>query len=127
MANNTSAEVFPTAVRQVCLVFTTCTQWLGQFIIAYSTPYMIADIQYGTFLFFGSSVVCGMIFSYFFLPETKGVALEDMDIMFSSKGFASQKRKALDATLAERREEVNTNRVAREKNAVEQVDRVQSV
>jgi hypothetical protein len=35
------AEAFPTAVRQVCLVFTTCTQWLGQFIIAYSTPYMV--------------------------------------------------------------------------------------
>jgi hypothetical protein len=43
------AEAFPTAVRQVCLVFTTCTQWLGQFIIAYSTPYMIADIKYGVF------------------------------------------------------------------------------
>lgn len=42
-----SAEVFPTALRQVALVFTTCTQWLGQFIIAYSTPHMINDIQFG--------------------------------------------------------------------------------
>jgi hypothetical protein len=87
---------------------------------------MIADIQYGTFLFFGSSVVCGMIFSYFFLPETKGVALEDMDIMFSHKGFASQKRKALDATLAERRDEVTTMRAAKEKNVTE-IERTDSV
>lgn len=120
-----SAEVFPTAVRQVCLVFTTCTQWLFQFVIAYSTPYMVAEIQYGTFLFFGTSVVCGLIFSYFFLPETKGVSLEDMDIMFSAPGFARQKRKAVDATLAQRREEFATNRIAMEKNVVE--ERTESV
>ena len=126
-ADSPSAEVFPTAVRQVCLVFTTCTQWLAQFVIAYSAPYMFANIQWGAFLFFGTSVVLGMIFCFFFLPETKGVSLEDMDIMFDSHGFARQKRKALDATLAERREEFATNRTAREKGTVEQVDRVDSV
>lgn len=114
------AEAFPTAVRQVCLVFTTCTQWLGQFIIAYSTPYMIADIQYGVFLFFGSAVVCGMTFAFFFLPETKGVQLEDMDIMFSHKGFARQKRKHLDAVLNERRAEiVETKVVGNEKSQLD--------
>ena len=81
---------------------------------------MIADIQYGTFLFFGTSVVCGLIFSYFFLPETKGVALEDMDLMFEAKGFASQKRKTLDAVLAERREiYAQEKEVMREKGVVE--------
>lgn len=121
------AEVFPTSVRQVCLVFTTCTQWLGQFIIAYSTPYMVADIKYGLFLFFGCSVVVGITFAYFFLPETKGVQLEDMDIMFGAKGFARQKRKTLDAILAERREEVVANKaVADEKNAAV-TERVESV
>jgi hypothetical protein len=109
-------------------VFTTCTQWLFQFVIAYSTPYMIADIQYGTFLFFGTSVVCGLIFSYFFLPETKGVTLEDIDIMFGSKGFARQKRKALDGVLAERREIVaEEKRMKGEKAVVENVERTESV
>jgi hypothetical protein len=122
------AEAFPTAVRQVCLVFTTCTQWLGQFIIAYSTPYMIAEITYGVFFFFGSAVVCGMIFSFFFLPETKGVQLEDMDILFGSKGFARQKRKNLDAVLAERREDFVTNMaVVDEKNAAVREERIESV
>lgn len=35
--------------------------------IAYSTPYMLANIKYGTFLFFGSSLVVGFIFAYYFL------------------------------------------------------------
>lgn len=89
---------------------------------------MIADIQYGTFLFFGTSVVCGMIFSYFFLPETKGVALEDMDIMFASKGFASQKRRNLDQVLGERRDILASEKAAaKEKGALEQVERTASV
>lgn len=52
--------------------------------------------------------------------------LEDMDIMFSAKGFARQKRKTLDAVLAERREEVITTKAAvDEKNAAD--GRVESV
>lgn len=114
------AEAFPTALRQVCLVFTTCTQWLGQFIIAYSTPYMVRSFGFGLFLFFGTSVVIGMTFAFFFLPETKGVQLEDMDIMFEAKGFARQKRKTLDAIMNERREEIVTTKVvAGEKNEME--------
>jgi MFS family permease len=121
------AEAFPTAVRQVCLVFTTCTQWLGQFIIAYSTPYMIVDIQEGVFFFFGSAVVCGITFAYFFLPETKGVQLEDMDILFESKGFARQKRKTLDAVLAERREDIVTQKAAVDEKNAAVTERVESV
>lgn len=101
-----SAEVFPTGVRAVCTLFTTCTQWLGQFMIAYSTPYMMNNITYGTFLFFGSSVIVGVILVFFSLPETKEVALEDMDIMFGVKGLAWHKRKETDRILAERRAEL---------------------
>lgn len=89
---------------------------------------MISDIQYGTFLFFGSSVVCGMTFCYFFLPETKGVSLEDMDIMFGAKGFATQKRRELDAVLAERREEMAMSKATVEdKNAMAEATRGDSV
>jgi hypothetical protein len=50
-----------------------------------------------------------------------------MDILFESKGFARQKRKTLDAVLAERREDVVTHRaVVGEKNAA-MTDHVESV
>jgi hypothetical protein len=69
-----------------------------------------------------------MMFSFFFLPETKGVQLEDMDIMFESKGFARQKRKHLDAVLAERREDVVADRAMfDEKNAAVREERIESV
>lgn len=59
-------------------------QWLAQFIVVYSLPHMVANITYGTFIFFGTCTVIAFIFAYLFVPETKGVALEDMDIMFGS-------------------------------------------
>lgn len=98
-----SAEVFPLAVRSVALVFTTCVQWLGQFIIVYSTPYMMKDITYGTFLFFGSFLVVGMAVVYIFMPETKGFSLEEMDILFGVKGMAGQKRHIAKQFIAEQR------------------------
>jgi hypothetical protein len=57
-------------------------QWLGQFIVVYSLPHMITGIEYGTFLFFASCTVLAFVFAYLFVPETKGVAMEDMHLIF---------------------------------------------
>lgn len=103
LANLHSAEVFPTGIRSVCLVFTTCTQWLGQFMIVYSTPYMIKNIKFGTFIFFGASLVVGIIVVFLFVPETRGFSLEDMDILFNVKGLAATQRKKADEIIASQR------------------------
>jgi sugar porter (SP) family MFS transporter len=120
------AEVFPTGVRSVCLVFTTCTQWLGQFIIVYSTPYMMNNIKYGTFIFFGSSLVVGITFVILFMPETKGLALEDMDIMFNMAGLAHGKRAKTDAVISERRiaDDMDRSGIKNYRETVEQVEKM---
>ncbi|EKD18019.1 uncharacterized protein L3040_004558 [Drepanopeziza brunnea f. sp. 'multigermtubi'] len=97
------AEVYPSATRSVCLVFTTCTQWLGQFIIVYSTPYMMSDIKWGTFIFFGASLAVGITVAILFMPETKGLSLEEMDVMFNISGLAPRKRAKADEIIRERR------------------------
>ena len=98
-----SAEVFPTGIRSVALVFTTCTQYVAQFTIVYSTPYMMVDITYGTFIFFATSVVVGATFVFFCVPETKGIAVEEMDTLFSREGLPRTWRRQADEILAERR------------------------
>ena len=50
--------------------------------IVYSLPFMIDSITYGTFLFFAACTVCAFIFAYLWIPETKGVPIEDMDLLF---------------------------------------------
>ncbi|KAJ5361156.1 hypothetical protein N7541_002000 [Penicillium brevicompactum] len=85
-----ASEIFPTRIRSFCLVFTTCSHWLGEFYTSYAVTYMFASITYGTFIFFGSMTVIGGAYVYLFLPETKGVSLEQMDTLFAQKGFAKQ-------------------------------------
>lgn len=64
---------------------------------------MLTSITYGTFLLFGTSLVVGSVFIYLFLPETKGLLLEEMDILFSQKGLAVSKRRETDRILIEER------------------------
>lgn len=91
-----ASEILPTHVRGFGMMCAGCMQWLGQFIIVYSLPYMINGIQYGMFLFFGACAVVAFVFAWLFVPETKGVALEDMELLFGEQTpvFASQKGKA---------------------------------
>jgi len=63
---------------------------------------MINSITYGTFLFFASSVVVGIAVIWFFMPETKGLSMEEMDILFTQKGSPKQKRRETERIIAER-------------------------
>jgi hypothetical protein len=67
-----AAEIFPLDIRMLCVALTTADTWLGSFIIARSTPYMISDLGYGTYFVFGGIVVGMGIWAFFFVPETKG-------------------------------------------------------
>nr|CAI6331998.1 unnamed protein product [Periconia digitata] len=78
-----ASEIFPLDIRMLCVSLTTADTWLGSFIIARSTPYMISDLGYGAYFFFSSILVCMGVWAFFFVPETKGISLEEMDILFA--------------------------------------------
>lgn len=44
---------------------------------------MISDLGYGAFFFFGAVLVLMGVWAFFFVPETKGVTLEEMDALFA--------------------------------------------
>lgn len=69
------SEIFPLDIRMLCVAITTADTWLGSFIIARSTPYMITGLGYGTYFVFGGLVVLMGIWAFFFVPETKGESL----------------------------------------------------
>jgi MFS family permease len=84
------SEIFPLRIRTLCCAFTSAIQWLFQFVIARSTPYMVSNIGYGTYLFFGSCTILMTIWAYFFVPETKGRTLESMDQLFGATTVSYQ-------------------------------------
>lgn len=106
------------AIRSICLVFTTCAQWLGQFTIVYSTPYMMADITYGTFLLFACSVVFGFFFTFFLIPETKGISLEDMDVLFTRKGMPRTWRRQTEEVIEQRRSDGQVGALERDEKEI---------
>ncbi|KAG0691907.1 hypothetical protein DFH29DRAFT_818637, partial [Suillus ampliporus] len=77
-----ASEVAPNHVRAATLTVAIGINWLFSFIISRLTPVMLENITYGTFLLFGTFCMIMAAWTYFFLPETKGYALEDIKYLF---------------------------------------------
>lgn len=68
-----ASEIFPLDIRMMCVAISTASTWLGSFIVARATPYMITDLGYGTYFMFGGFVIVMGFWAFFCIPETKGL------------------------------------------------------
>lgn len=59
----------------------TCVYRLTQFVITKALPYIFASLGYGTWFFFASWMLLATIWAFFFLPETKGKTLDEIDVI----------------------------------------------
>ncbi|KAL4876863.1 general substrate transporter [Aspergillus karnatakaensis] len=103
-----ASEVLPTRVRTIGMMAAVCMQWLAQFMIVYSLPHMVETVTYGTFYFFAACTVVALVFAWLFVPETKGVVLEEMDLLFGAgvSVFAERARRNYDECIEARRAEM---------------------
>ncbi|KAI3615132.1 sugar transporter [Moniliophthora roreri] len=91
------AEIFPLSVRGKGISIAASSNWMNNFIVGQVTPAMIKNITFGTFIFFGAFSLMGGLFILFFVPETKGVTLEEMEEVFGqSTGLAREDQQRLD-------------------------------
>lgn len=83
-----TGELFPLKVRAKALSITTATNWLFNFAIGYSTPYMVdagpgnANLGPKVFFVWGSCCFLCIAFVWFFIYETKGLSLEEVDELY---------------------------------------------
>lgn len=77
------AEVNPVKTRGKANAVSTCTNWLFNFVVVMITPVMIANIGWGTYLFFAIVNACFLPFIHIFYPETKQRSLEEIDLIFA--------------------------------------------
>ncbi|KAM0473654.1 hypothetical protein ACHAPX_008059 [Trichoderma viride] len=82
------AEIWPLSTRPYGVSLGASSNWMNNFIIGQVTPDMLQGITYGTYILFGVLTYLGAAFIYFFVPETKRLTLEEMDIIFGSEGTA---------------------------------------
>ncbi|KAJ5798426.1 uncharacterized protein N7503_007722 [Penicillium pulvis] len=78
-------EIFPLPIRSRGVALSTASNWLWNCIIAVITPYLVdadkANLGPKVFFLWGSLCACCFVYTYFLIPETKGLSLEQVDKM----------------------------------------------
>ncbi|KAJ5990240.1 hypothetical protein N7499_010768 [Penicillium canescens] len=79
------AEIFPLSIRSKGSSFGASSNWVNNFAVAFFVPPMFQTWKWGTYIFFAVFLAASIVWIYFFLPETKGATLEEMDRVFKSR------------------------------------------
>jgi len=83
-------EIYPLNVRAKGISMAAASNWLWNFAIAYATPFLVnqgkgdAGLQVKVFFIWGTTCLMCFIFSYFMVPETMGLSLEQIDILYQN-------------------------------------------
>ncbi|KAI1075420.1 general substrate transporter [Whalleya microplaca] len=74
-------EIFPTRIRDYGMAVGAANIWLWNFVVNKITPIGILHIGWKMWMIYGTLNIAGAIFALA-LPETKGLSLEQMDVLF---------------------------------------------
>ncbi|KAH8116445.1 MFS monosaccharide transporter [Phellopilus nigrolimitatus] len=83
-----TGEIFPLNVRAKGMSLAVASNWLWNFAIGFATPFLVnsgpgnANLQAKVFFIWGSTCFCCIVFTYFCIPETKGLSLEQIDVLY---------------------------------------------
>ncbi|KAG7722486.1 hypothetical protein KL949_000460 [Ogataea haglerorum] len=76
------SETYPLRIRQKGMGIAQSANWIWGFLIAFFTPFISKAIHFAYgFVFFGC-VVFSIFFVFAFVPETKGLTLEEVDQLY---------------------------------------------
>lgn len=80
------AEIFPLRIRGLCMGSAVLSLWCTNFLISLIFPSLLAAFgTSGAFLSFGLVGILGGVFVIKFVPETKGLSLEQLEHFFRDK------------------------------------------
>lgn len=79
-----SAEAFPLYIRDFGMSYATAVCWCFNFVLAITFPPMLAAFKpFGSFCWYAGWCLVGWVLVFLFVPETKALSLEELDIVFS--------------------------------------------
>ena len=88
------SETYPLRIRAKGMAIANCANWIWGFLIGFFTPFITGAIHFAYgYVFFGC-VVFSLVFVFAFVPETKGLSLEDVDELYRNytPGLAFMKK-----------------------------------
>ncbi|OOQ83624.1 MFS monosaccharide transporter [Penicillium brasilianum] len=84
-----TSEVFPLSMRAKGVSIGGSSNWLNNFAVATATSPFLNKSALGAFIFFGCVTTIAIVYVIFFVPETRGRTLEEMDELFGTSGMAA--------------------------------------
>ncbi|GAA5873086.1 hypothetical protein JCM16303_006934 [Sporobolomyces ruberrimus] len=88
-----TSEIYPTTTRGKQMSLSTASNWLLNFAIGYATPYLVDDVPGSAglktnvfWIWTGCCFLC-FLFTFFLIPETKGLSLEQVDILYRNSSI----------------------------------------
>jgi sugar porter (SP) family MFS transporter len=81
------SEIFPLEARSAGQSVTVSSNLFFTFVIAQAFLSMLCAFKWGIFLFFAGWVIIMQIFVILFLPETKGIPIEEMEVVWTRHWF----------------------------------------
>ncbi|KAJ2718701.1 hypothetical protein GGI07_005637 [Coemansia sp. Benny D115] len=82
------SEIFPTHLRAKANSVTTGTNWISNFVVTLTSPLLLDVAKWKLFLALSAIMGANFVVIYLFLPETKNLSLEEMDIVFMDSAWA---------------------------------------
>lgn len=98
-SHSVTGEIFPLKIRAKALSMTTASNWILNFALSFSTPYLVdsgpGNANLGTKVFFiwGGFNLLAVAFVYMLIYETKGLSLEQVDDLYNVCGKAWKSKK----------------------------------
>lgn len=93
------AESQPQRTRASATNLAQGSNWAANFLVALTTPILLAKSSYGAYFLYGGCSLLTVIVCYIFMPETKGRSLSEIEEPYRRKtllslGFARTLRRA---------------------------------
>lgn len=79
----------PPSLRSTSQIHASPPFQLNNFTVATATSPFLNKSALGAFIFFGCAITVGILYVIFFVPETRGRTLEEMDELFGTAGMAA--------------------------------------
>ena len=97
-------EIFPSSLRAKGVDLSTSGNLFFNFTIGLITPPLVENTGYGAYVFFAVFCLLSFVWTFIFVPETKGRTLEQMDHIFKDGGSneEEQRKDRIERSIASR-------------------------
>ncbi|CAN6640995.1 hexose transporter Hxt15p [Trichomonascus vanleenenianus] len=79
-----ASEIFPSRLREYGITAASATQWAFNFMISKVVPIGVENLGWRLFFIFAIFNFVILVYTWFFIKETKGISMEEMERLFGS-------------------------------------------